>query len=373
MPRRAGDRRDYIDWARGIAVLIMIQVHVLDAWTVRAAQSSDAFRNLQLLGGFAAPLFLWLAGLVLVLAAERHTARHGDRGEACRVAVARGLEIFVLGFAFRLQSFLFSLGASPLTIFRVDILNVMGLSLAAAGCLWGLVPARRQLIAFSATALGIAMVTPIIRVSPWVDGLPVWFQWYLRPAAEHTTFTGFPWAGFVFAGGAIGTLVTRATRRQERRLHVGMVGAGAALVVIGVYLASLPSIYRESSFWTSSPTFFIVRVGVLMMVLACIFAAVRLVPVGRLASSSWQWLPALGRSSLFVYWIHVELVYGWVAWPLRRSLSLGQALLAWAALVALMYALVGLRDRFMASWRSPRGGRVPDGFQATRHESPLTS
>ena len=43
----------------------------------------------------------------------------------------------------------------------------------------------------------------------------------MRPAGDLTIFTLFPWAGFVFAGGAVGALLAAARdERAERRLHV---------------------------------------------------------------------------------------------------------------------------------------------------------
>lgn len=333
-------------------MIIMIQVHVLDAWTLTSARSSDTFRDLQVIGGLAAPLFLWLAGIALVLSAEQQVRRTGDRNAAWKSVVKRGLEIFVLAFVFRLTSFLFSFGASPLSIFRVDVLNILGLAIAAAGVIWGVVSGRgAQATVFAAGALAVAMATPVIRVAGWVGDLPIWVQWYLRPAGEHTTFTGLPWAGFVFAGSAVGTAVTALGESGERRFYMGLAAGGAALVAVGLYMSSLPSIYRESSFWTSSPTFFVVRVGVLMVGLAALFMVLKS-QMHPIASA--QWLPALGRSSLFIYWVHVELVYGWAGWPIRRRLSVEQALFAWVALVAFMYALLGVRDRLVASVRLRR-------------------
>jgi len=68
-------RRLYLDRARGIAVLAMILAHVLDSWTRSADRGTTAYRNLTILGGFAAPLFLFLAGLALALAGERAVSR----------------------------------------------------------------------------------------------------------------------------------------------------------------------------------------------------------------------------------------------------------------------------------------------------------
>src|SRR3982075_2111636 len=98
-------RLTYVDWARGIAVLLMIEAHTSDAWTrlSPAVRRTIAFRDATVLGGFAAPLFLWLAGLAAVLAATRAAERTGSRRAAVDMICRRGLEIFILGFLFRVQ------------------------------------------------------------------------------------------------------------------------------------------------------------------------------------------------------------------------------------------------------------------------------
>ena len=52
-------RRGYLDWIRGIAVLIMIEAHVVDSWTSAPDRFSRAFASAMILGGFGAPLFLF--------------------------------------------------------------------------------------------------------------------------------------------------------------------------------------------------------------------------------------------------------------------------------------------------------------------------
>jgi len=93
-----GSRLSYIDWMRGLAILIMIEAHVLDAWTRPADRRSLAFGVSAVLAGFAAPMFLFLAGVSAALAAsagERKTGSH--RAAAARVR-RRGWE--VLGLAY---------------------------------------------------------------------------------------------------------------------------------------------------------------------------------------------------------------------------------------------------------------------------------
>jgi uncharacterized membrane protein len=355
--RSPAARRRSVDWARGLAVLIMILAHVLDAWTLPAQRSTSAFRNLTIVSGFAAPLFLWLAGVALVLSAERTARRSGSRRTAWRTIVQRGLEIFILAFIFRLQAFLLSPGGWPISIFRVDILNVMGPAIVAAGLIWGLVRSRARLVAtYSVAALSVAMLTPIVRIASWVNRLPVWFQWHLRPAGEHTTFTMLPWMGFVFAGAAAGVLIAMADGpRATRRLHAILGLSGAVVTALGFYAASLPTIYRQSSFWTSSPTYFVIRVGILMVALAVVFALAEIASVWNLSFTP---LERMGRASLFLYWVHVEIVYGYATWPLRLHLRVGQTLVAFAVFSLFMYGVLILRDRLMDYW-SRHGAEDP--------------
>jgi len=352
-------RRAYIDWARGIAVLVMVEAHTLDAWTRAAEHGTASFRDAQILGGFAAPLFLWLAGAGVVLSASRTAERRGSRREAVDAICRRGLEIFLLAFLFRLQSFVLSPGSYPVLLFRVDILNVMGPAIVVSGLMWGIAGRARStarlVLAYSAAAAAIALLTPLVRASAAVDALPIWFQWYLRPAGDYTVFTLFPWAGFVFAGAACGALLVAAPGGDaERRLHCWLGPIGLALTAIGFYAASLPSIYAQSSFWTTSPAFFAIRVGVMIAALSAVYAVARLFERRGVALPL---LERLGRSSLFVYWIHVELVYGYASWLWRGRLPLWGTAIAFGLFLLLIDRAVLARDATVDVWR--RRGPTP--------------
>jgi uncharacterized membrane protein len=356
-------------------VLIMIEAHAVDAWTRAADKKSVVYRDATILGGFAAPMFLWLAGLAVVLAATRTAERTGTRAQAVEAIVGRGLVIFILAFLFRLQAFIVSPGNHVVTLFRVDILNIMGPAIVAAGLAWALARRARVRVAiFSAMAIACSMLTPIVRISPLVDRLPLWIQWHLRPAGDMTVFTLLPWAGFVFAGAAVGALLAAARdARDERRVNAALAVCGAALIVLGFYSARRPSIYVASSFWTSSPTWFAIRAGILMVALSWLFGLEQAVGRGeeihadgrrswlRALLRSWQApLERLGQHSLFIYWIHVELVYGYFSWLWWHRLPLWGAAIGYAIFCALIYRAIGWRDRFVDFWRArPRGAVLP--------------
>jgi uncharacterized membrane protein len=343
-------RRTYVDWARGLAVVLMIEAHTIDAWTRAASKSTVGFRYATMLGGFAAPAFLWLAGVSIALAATRLERRGSKAAAAASTIAQRGLEIFVLAFLFRLQSFIVSPGKHPISLFRVDILNVMGPSIAVAALMWSArASARVRVVMYASAAIILAMATPIVRASAGVDLLPAWIQWYVRPTADYTTFTLFPWAAFVFAGSACGLFVAASGEREERARHWLLAAAGVMVIALGWYASKQPSIYRTSSFWTTSPTWFAIRTGVLMVSLSALYAiafALRRVGVDG------QALARFGRASLFVYWIHVELVYGYATWPLHARLNFGGTLAAFGAFTVAMYWAVLLRDRIVERWRA---------------------
>ena len=350
-----GGRLAYLDWARGLAVLLMIEAHTLDAWTRLDVRRTIAFRDATVLGGFAAPLFLWLAGVGVALAAARAAERHGVRA-AVEAGCRRGLQIFVLGFLFRAQALLLTPGGALITLFRVDILNIMGPAMIATALLWGAARTTQgRVAALSAAAAAFAMTTPIVRGSAAVGALPLWLQWYIRPYGDLTIFTLFPWAAFVFAGGAAGVLVGASitTERAERTVHVALATAGALLIIVGFWTASRPTIYHASSFWTSSPAWFAIRLGILMAAFEALYLVSRVVaPAAR-----WQaGLARLGRASLFIYWIHVELVYGYASWLWRHRLPLWGTAFAFVAFSSLIYAAVVLRDEFVS--RRPRRPRA---------------
>src|SRR5260221_8650983 len=90
---------------RGVAVLVMIEAHVIDRWTRVADRRSRAFGESLILGGFGAPLFLFLAGVAVAMSAGAKTRRTGDTRAAVPAVQRRGLQIFLLPFVFRFQSF----------------------------------------------------------------------------------------------------------------------------------------------------------------------------------------------------------------------------------------------------------------------------
>jgi uncharacterized membrane protein len=332
-------RLAYIDWLRGVAILIMIGAHTFDAWTLPAERLRPWYGRIVMIAGMAAPLFLFLAGVGLALSAGAHLRRGRTHAEASRLVQRRGWQVFGYAFLFRLQSFVLGAFAAPGTLLKVDILNVMGPAIAVAGAIWGIAQKRAgKAIGLSAATIGIAIVTPILRGSGWLAVLPDPIEWYFQPPKGRGTFTLLPWSAFVFAGAVLGTAMDGAAGRwPAARFQGAVAAAGVVLFAAGAWAALQPMVFPGAYFWTTSPAYVAVRVGLMlgMVTLAWLWTSRPWRASGRRAP-----LETFGAGSLFVYWIHVELVYGFASRALRRQLTLEQGVVGWLSMSAMMYALL---------------------------------
>jgi uncharacterized membrane protein len=346
-------RLSYIDWMRGLAILIMIEAHVLDAWTRPADRQTLAFALSAILAGFAAPMFLFLSGVSVALASGSGERKTGSPARAAARVRRRGWEVFGLAYLFRLQAYILNPKAMLKGVLKVDILNVMGPSIVAATALWQVGrTTRRRVVLLGAAALAFGLLTPLVRTASWIGALPPVVQWYLRPVPGRNNFNFFPWGGFVLAGAMVGVVIDRARDEDAAfRLHAWM-APGALLFAAACYAGSyLPSIYADSQFWTSSPMFFLLRVGVVTSTVSVLYFYERR---HRLLGSAWRWASPMvrfGQASLFVYWVHVELVYGVFSEPLHRSLPFPTAVAAFAVFSLAMFGLAMAKNAAVARWK----------------------
>src|SRR6266436_6698404 len=119
---------------RGLACILMFQTHCYDAWLSPEARKSTFFMYSQLGGTLPAPLFLFLAGLSFALVIEKLLEKGRAPNQIAKITIRRGAEIFALGLLLRLQEYLIAWGWAPWSdLFRVDILNTIGISMMLMG------------------------------------------------------------------------------------------------------------------------------------------------------------------------------------------------------------------------------------------------
>jgi len=367
----APSRLAYIDWLRGLACVLMFQTHCYDAWLGGTARNTKFAMWSQLGGTFPAPLFLFLAGISFAIVTRKLLQKGLTTNQIAKTTLQRGAQIFALGLLFRVQEFAISLGGAPWSdLFRVDILNTIGMSMMLMGVMcWGVLALRdaqhrnqgwtRADAGRSLDLLGAAILVAAIiaGVTPWLwtTWRPRFLPWVLETyingvhnlgKPQPWLFPIFPWSAFAFAGLAFGFLLLsdRAKKLGAAFIAIAAV-AGVALIYVAKFLDSRSlQLYPVYDFWHTSPNFFLIRVGLLLGLVSIAYAWCR----WGLAQYGFSPLIQLGNTSLLVYWVHIEFVYGRFSILPQRSQSVLGASKGLLIIFLSMLVLSLLRTKFKA-------------------------
>ncbi len=350
-------RLAYIDWMRGLACVLMFQTHCYDAWLNPESRKTTFFMWSQVGGTLPAPLFLFLAGISVALVANKLSQKGSSPDQIGRTIILRGAEILGLGFLFRLQEYLIAWGWSPWSdLLRVDILNTIGLSMMLMGVVcWIALKGSPQSLArktlglwAGAVALLISLLTPLV----WTVWRPQWMPWPLESyfdgvhnlgEPQSWLFPVFPWTAFAFTGLSVGFFLLSDWVRKRDAATFAFVGVGGVgLFFLARWLDRQSwQIYPVYDFWHTSPSFFLMRVGLLLMIMATAYVWCRW-GAGQLGFSP---LIQLGQTSLLVYWVHIEFVYGRVSILPKKLVDIRTASFGLLAIFVAMVLLSMLRTR----------------------------
>jgi uncharacterized membrane protein len=364
-------RLAYIDWMRGLACVLMFQTHCYDSWLGNGERQSKFFTWSQLGGTFPAPLFLFLAGISFALVTGKLLRKNLPPAQIARATILRGAEVLGFGLLFRLQEYLIAWGWAPLSdLLRVDILNTIGVSMMLMGFVcWMVLSIRREkssaaalVLTSAGTAALISLLTPLL----WTSWNPQWLPWPLRSyingghnlgVPQPWLFPIFPWTGFAFAGLSTGFILQGDwARKRETQIFLLAGGAGLVFVEAARWLDARPrQLYVVYDYWHTSPNFFLIRVGMLLVILSASYAWC------RWGAGQWGFSPfmQLGQASLLVYWVHLEFVYGRFSILPKHVQSIRTASLGLLTIFLTMLLLAFLRTRLKG-----RGGEILAWFRS---------
>jgi uncharacterized membrane protein len=349
-PRKKKEGRlSFLDWTRGLAATIMLQGHVFHSFARPDLRDSGPYIISQFIGGIAPAIFLFLTGVTLAFLMEGMERRGAHRGERVLASCKRAGYLAILAFGFRFQLWLFGYPYSSLAdLLRVDILNCMALAILTMVGLAALTTAER-VHAGTITGIGIAAAAPLVALIP--EGtLPFLVHRYITP--DPNTFAYFPWAAFVAFGIAAGSVLRLVPSDHLHRVMQWASILGFGLIISGQYFSNLPySLYPSVDFWINSPGLIFIKLGVIFVIVALTFLWTH-----HGAGQGWSWVKQLGTTSLLVYWVHIELVYGRWFGSYKESLSLMNCTAGATLLIVAMIALS--RFRTSAHWPAMRLGSV---------------
>ena len=208
-PAPAGGRILFIDLARAIAVLLMVQGHTIDALLAPDYRTSLQYNAWLYLRGLTSCTFLFLSGAAFSLTALRHWDDQRRFSRRALKRIRRLVFFLALGYfvKFPMGKFAHLSYATDerwRSFLAVDVLQNVALTLLV---LQALIWATRTPRAFATVCAWVAGL--IVGLTPVVHGIDFRHYLPLGLAAYMTHATGslfplFPWAGFTLLGATFG-------------------------------------------------------------------------------------------------------------------------------------------------------------------------
>ena len=327
----------------------MVQGHTFRALLDPSLKLNPVYHYHELLHNLPGPAFLFASGAAFSLATLSHWDDYRRSSARLGQRLLRFLALLGVGYMLHLTYFSFRRTVAEGTsdqfiyLFSMDILQCIAAAALLLQLLVMILPNRKWFFRVT-LLLGvlIGLATPVF----WTisKGLPWWLGTHWS-GHWGSAFPLFPYAGFYLAGAAWGYLHSE-SRRAETETHFLRQTRkwSGVLIVAGLAAALFPLPGAYSDFWTTGPSFFFLRVGVLGFLIATFrVAEYRLLPAMR-------WVVLLGRESLLVYVSHLLLLHGSALNPDRNLLKvLGSARPA-VDTVLVLFALTGLTATLCWGW-----------------------
>jgi uncharacterized membrane protein len=196
-PKSSSSRLAFLDWTRGLAAVIMLQGHVFHSFTRTDLRNQDAFILSQFIGGIPPAVFLFLTGVTLAFLMESRERQNAPGASRVWASLQRAGYLFALAVAFRVQLWLFGYPQTDTSgLFRVDILNCMGLGIAVLAPM-ALFTTMERIRLCAILGVAIAAASPLVSALD-LNAVHPYLRAYFVPSTDFFSF--FPWAAFLAFG-----------------------------------------------------------------------------------------------------------------------------------------------------------------------------
>ncbi len=306
------NRLAFIDLLRGWALLVMIEVHVFNAFILPALKTTSWFNVLNFINGLVAPSFTFISGFVFLIASQRKLESFRTYGSAFWKQLGRIGLVWGIGYFLHLPFFSFRRMITDtteegwLSFYQVDILHCIAFGLLVLFISRLVIKNARTYRTFLLTSgLFVVFATMFVWNVDFLKWIPAPISAYIN-SQHYSLFPLFPWLAFMLFGGyfASGYIDAR-EQKKEREFILRFALAGAVLFVvcmIGMELQA--SVHIISIDIRANPLFFLERLGIVMLLLSiCWFYA-------DYRKTENSFVLDVGRESLMVYTAHLLVIYG---------------------------------------------------------------
>jgi uncharacterized membrane protein len=305
-------RLTFIDLLRGWALLVMIEVHVFNAFLLPYFRATPWFHVLNFINGLVAPSFIFISGFVFLLASQKKLESFRTFGLAFWKQLGRIGLIWIVGYSLHLPFFSFhraiteATEAQWLSFYQSDVLHCIAFGLLILFFSRLLIRNDQIYRTFLfSSGLLVVLATMFLWDIDFNTLIPAPFAAYLN-GKHYSLFPLFPWMAFMLFGGyfASGYIQARA-QQKEKDFILRFALIGAILFTICLVGGELPIHFHiGSDNISANPFFFFLRLGIVMLLLtACWFYA-------DYRKTQKSFVLDVSRESLMVYAAHLLVIYG---------------------------------------------------------------
>ena len=299
----------FVDLLRGWALLVMFEVHSFNVLLKPALQKTEWYGHLNFINGLVAPSFLFISGFAFILSTQKNLDELRKFGEKFWKKISRIVLIFLAGYSLHIPFLSIRLiheranQDMMLAAYNVDILQCI-----AAGLLFIFIARlifksdKHYNIFLIANFLIIVFVSPFVWQINFTNFLHPFISDYFN-SSSGSFFPLFPWMAFLLAGAiACPFYLQEREKGNENKFMYTLTLAGLALAFAGhFYLSEIVDL--SSSLVKPHPAFFFQRLGYVLFLLGlCWYYAEK-----RQTKNSF--VLDIGRESLLVYWLHLQVLY----------------------------------------------------------------
>lgn len=330
------------DLLRGLVIIIMIEVHVFNAFLLPELRQTGWFSVLNFINGLVAPSFLFVSGFAFQVSSGGKLDEMRKLGKSFWKKMMRIFQIIIIGYALHLPFYSLSKIVNKATqqqlqsFFAVDVLQCIGFGLLFLFLTRLLIKSDKSYHYFLIVSLIIVtLISPVLWKIEFSNYLPILIANYFN-RLNGSLFPIFPWLNFLLAGGIYAKYFVDARNRNEEENFLRLSAITGFVVLVlghlfysGLFPKTLTSILPN-------PIFYLERLGYIFV----LFYFCWLVDKKNNLKNSFV-LDA-SRESLLVYWLHLIIIFGmfWggnsLAGKIGMTMNVFEAVGATILLIALM-------------------------------------
>jgi len=336
-------RYTFIDLLRGWAILIMIEVHVFNAFLLPDLKQAGWFDVLTFINGLVAPAFLFVSGFAFAVSSGSKLDDMRKLKYPLWKKLWRYFSIILIGYALHLPYQSLSKIINKATpeqlqsFYAVDVLQCIGAGLLVL-LLMRLIIRSDKVYHYSLIGLTvlIMILSPIFWKTDFTNFLhPVFANYFNR--LNGSLFPVFPWINFILGGAIFAKyFVDDVGRGNEQKFIRTITFAGLIMLFSGhlFYYGLFPG-YLTSII--PNPVFFIERLGyVLVFATLCWY-------FNNWRNAKKSFVLDASRESLLIYWLHLLIIYSMIWKNKSLAIIIGPSLNVWESIEAtlvLMFLMV---------------------------------